>query len=312
MRGVALDRAHTADQWPEDSGVGGPWWQEPHTPGAPLTWSSIGLDAMALMLVVSLRKQGSRSFAARCQWPRLHPLNERAVPVPHHPLIVVESTRQLALALERRHLPPTCLPPLDPVSVSLGLDFRVRPTEYASATDVAVRLILSDRAPQSGPLARYRLTAEYLHGGTPFASCTMQFARPAPAGPHRDDEPALPACLSPAAAAVGAAADLDVMLARAPQGKVVIVPRDPRHPVLLPGRPTRLPVLAVLEAGRQATLLNSGMTAAAVTGLRMQLHGPVPLRGAEIDVATETGGTRVLVTAAGHIAATGTFTLVRP
>ncbi|MGW6318901.1 hypothetical protein [Streptomyces sp. NPDC055099] len=267
---------------------------------------------MALMLVVSLRQQGSRSFAARCQWPRLHPLNERAVPVPHHPLIVVESTRQLALALERQHLPPTGLPPLAPVSVSLGLDPRVRPTEHRSATDVAVRLVLSDHAPQSGSLARYRLTAEYLHAGKPFASCTMQFARPAPAGPTHEDEMTLPACLSPAAAAVGAAADLDVLLARAPQGRVVINPRDPRHPVLLPGRPTRLPLLAVLEAGRQATLLDSGMTAAAVTGLRMEFHAPVPLRGAGIEVAREAGGTRVLVTAAGRTAAKGTVTLLRP
>ncbi|MEV6758568.1 hypothetical protein [Streptomyces sp. NPDC051214] len=311
MRGVALDGAHTADQRPDDSGARVPWWQEPHAPDAPLTWSSIGLDAMALMLVVSLRKQGSRSFAARCQWPRLHPLNERAVPVAHHPLIVVETTRQLALTLERRHLPSTGLPPLDPLSVSLGLNPRVRPTEHGSATDVAVRLVLSDRAPQAGPLARYRLTAEYLHGGKPFASCTMQFARPSPASPAHGDDRVLPALLSPAGAAVGAAADLDVMLARAPQGRVLIAPRDPRHPVLLPGRPTTLPVLAVLEAGRQATLLNSGMTAAAVTGLRMQVHAPVPLRGAEIDVATETGGTRVLVSVAGRIAATGTVTLVR-
>ncbi|WP_329282441.1 hypothetical protein [Streptomyces sp. NBC_01451] len=63
--------------------------------------------------------------------------------------------------------------------------------------------------------------------------------------------------LRPSAAAVGAVADADVLLARGPRGRLVVVPRDSAHPALLPGRASCLSVLAVREAGRQAVLLSS-------------------------------------------------------
>lgn len=50
-----------------------------------LTWRVLGLEAVASMLVVSMRRQGDRSFEAQCQWPRTHPLNERVNVVEHHP-----------------------------------------------------------------------------------------------------------------------------------------------------------------------------------------------------------------------------------
>ncbi|MFF1517435.1 hypothetical protein ACFVYU_26225, partial [Streptomyces sp. NPDC058305] len=115
--------------------------------------------------------------------------------------------------------------------------------------------------------------------------------------------------LHPAAPAVGGAAVPDVMLARAPQGRLVILPRDPAHPVLLPGRPRELPLHAVLEAGRQAALLHQGRPASAVVGLAAQLRGPVPCRGAVIDVAPEENGARFAVTAEGRVVASGTVTL---
>ncbi|MFC8127122.1 AfsA-related hotdog domain-containing protein [Streptomyces sp. NPDC057302] len=261
---------------------------------------------MASLLVVSLKRQGSSAFTARCQWPRLHPLNERAIAVSHHPLIMAESTRQLAVALARQ---PHGLGSLEPVSVSLGFAPGPRPTERGSATDVAVRVSVSDHATQAGLQTAYRITAEYEHAGKLFGSCTMRCARPAnPDGPPAAARSS-PSLLHPPAAAVGAAADTDVMLARAPQGRLFIAPRDPGHPVLLAGRPARLPALAVLEAARQAALLTSGMTAAAVAGLHMELRAPVPLSGALVEVTAEPGGSRVLIMAAGQIAALGTVAL---
>ncbi|MEU6678908.1 hypothetical protein [Streptomyces sp. NPDC046925] len=282
------------------------------TGGATLTWRTLGLDAMASMLVVSLRRLGRTGFAAECQWPRLHPLNDRAVAVAHHPLLMVESTRQIAVALERLHLSAEGPALLEPVSVSLGLRSRSWPSERGSATDVTVRVSVSDHATPAPGLTGYRITAEYEHAGTPFGSCTMRMARPAPAGPPCAPAAApLPALLHPPAAVVGAAADTDVMLARAPQGRLAIMPRDPAHPVLLAGRPARLPAAAVLEAARQATLLNCGMTTAAVAGLRVELLAPVPSRGALVEVAAEPGGARVIVTASGRVAALCTVALLR-
>lgn len=110
---------------------------------------------------------------------------------------------------------------------------------------------------------------------------------------------------------MGAVADSAVLFARAPQGRLVIVPRDPAHPVLLPGRPGALPAPAVLEAGRQAVLLSSGTTAGGVVGLHTELRSPVPDRAAAVDVAADHAGARFVLTADGRLAATGAVSLLR-
>ncbi|MER8007795.1 hypothetical protein [Streptomyces sp. NPDC094149] len=286
--------------------------QEQHEgPGEPLTWRGLRLETMACMLVMTLRRLGDRFFEAQCQWPRLHPLNERATAVSHHPLIVVESTRQLATAVQNRHLRPGQEPLLEAVSVNLGLYAGTQPVESGSATRVSVRVMLSDLALRAGTLTSFRVTAEYLHAGQPFATCAIRFASaPTETGPPVPAPGS--ALLHPAAAAVGAVSEPDVLLARGPQGRLVIVPRDPAHPVLLPGRPAGLPALAVLEAGRQAVLLSSGMTARAVVGLYVDLRSPLPVRGAAVDVVPDHMGARFVVTAAGQVAATGAVTLLGP
>ncbi|MFC9463154.1 hypothetical protein [Streptomyces coelicoflavus] len=278
----------------------------------PVSWRALGLEAMASLLIVSLSRLSSRCFAARCQWPRLHPLNERTLTaVPHHPLIMVESTRQLARALELDQPSAAGTAPLEAVSVSLGLQLRALPVERGSATDVSVRMRVSDLSTQAGHLLAHRVTAEYLHAGQPFGTCTMRLTRSAGTAPP-PEEAMRSGLLHPSAAAVGAAAEGDVMLARAPQGRLVIAPRDRRHPEFLAGRPAHLPLAAVLEAGRQAVLLDSGMTAAAVIGLRADVCAPVPSRGAHIETRSDPGGCRYLVTFAGRPCATGAVTLLRP
>ncbi|CAL9370090.1 hypothetical protein [Streptomyces sp. enrichment culture] len=274
----------------------------------PLTWRGLGLDTMASLLVESFARLGRRCFAARCQWPRLHPLNERALgAVAHHPLIMAESARQLALALEYGRPPGAVRARLEPVSVRLGLRLRSWPAERGGATDVDVRMSVSDLVTVAGRPVSHRVTAEFLHTGESFGSCTTRFARPAGSAVPVEGAP-LPGLLHPPAAAVGATADGDVMLARGPRGRLVAAPRDPGHPVLLAG-PARMPLLAVLEAGRQAVLLESGMPAAAVIGLRADVCAPVPSRGALIETSAAPGGSRFLVTAAGRPAATGAVTL---
>ncbi|GLP64787.1 hypothetical protein TUSST3_14070 [Streptomyces sp. TUS-ST3] len=277
-----------------------------------LTWRGLGLETMASLLVVSLRREGDRSFHGRCQWPRAHPLNERTFTVQHHPLIAVETTRQLAAAIQRRHLLVGGARVHGAVSVRLGLSRGGQPTESGSATDVTGRVILSDLVTRAGSPVSFCVTAEYLHAGLPFATCAMRFTASRPEEREPFGEAPRPGLLHPAAAAVGAAADPDVLLARDAQGRVVIAPRDPGHPVLLPGRPGRLTTPAVLEAGRQAVLLSSGMTARAVVGLRVNVRSPVPDRGAAVDVVPEYGGARFVVSAAGRVVATGGVSLVRP
>ncbi len=275
-------------------------------------WRQLGLESMASMLVLTLRRRGSSYFEASCQWPRLHPLNERVIAVRHHPMLMAESTRHLASALQRSHLPIAGNEPLEAVSVRMGRRLRAQPVERGSATTVAVALSVSDLARSRGGLMAFRLTAEYRYAGIPFGTCSMRLARPAAPGAPTVGTTNSSALLHPPAAAVGAATDLDVMLARAPQGRILVMPRDPGHPVLLGGRSGRLPALGVLEAGRQAVLLTSGMTPAAVAGLRVDLHGPVPPCGALVETEVESDSIRFFLTSAGNLAAEGSVMLLRP
>lgn len=284
---------------------------EREAPDAPLTWRSAGLETMASMLVLSLRRLGSRGFEAWCQWPRSHPLNERDLVVVHHPLIMVESVRQIAAALERRHLPRTSAA-LEPDSVRLGLIHEAQPRERGVATAVLVRVAVSDVMLDDGRLVGYRVCADFLHGGLRFGSCTIRtLLREPGAAVGAAASSACHSLLYPSAAAVGAAAEPDVMVARSFQG-LVVAPRDPDHPVFRPGRSSRLSAVAVLEAGRQAALLSYGGTAAAVTGLSVDLCGPVPCAGAAVEVTSDPLGRRFTVHTRGHVTAVGTVGLLQP
>ncbi|MFG2310427.1 hypothetical protein ACGFS9_17410 [Streptomyces sp. NPDC048566] len=275
-------------------------------------WRELGLSAMSALLVVSLSHAGRHSFRAVCQWPRWHPLNERALAVTHHPLLLVESTRQLAALAQARCLPAAESPPrLRPVSVALGTDPRTRPVETGAATEVAVRVTMSDVSVASGALTGYRITAEYFHADRRFGVCAMVFAAAQPPAVDAGTG-SFAGLLHPAPAAVGAAAEPDVLVARAPQGRLLIVPRDGAHPVLLPGGPAELPLHAVLEAGRQATLLYQGRPPSAVVGLAVRSAGAVPGRGAAVDVVPEENGARFVVLDAGRAVASGTVTLAGP
>ncbi|WP_405848790.1 AfsA-related hotdog domain-containing protein [Streptomyces sp. NBC_01518] len=249
---------------------------DPEDVNGELTWRSLGLETVASMLLLSLRRLGDVSFEGRCQWPRMHPLNERANVVEHHPLIVVESTRQIAAAVQDGHLRSAGDQPFRAVSVSLGLHPGAQPSESGSVTHVPVRVTLSDLVPGAGALASFRVTVEHLHAGQVLATCTMTCAPPVP----DDGEPLVAApgfeLLHPSAAAVGAVADADVLLARGPQGRLVVVPRDPAH--------------------RQAVLLSSGMTSRAVAGLRVDIRSAVPARGATVAVASDHLGARFAMT----------------
>ncbi|MFH8394447.1 hypothetical protein [Streptomyces sp. NPDC018036] len=280
-------------------------------PGGPPTWRELGLQSMSATLVASLSRRGSRSFEALCQWPRWHALNERALAVTHHPLLMAESARQLAAALESRYLKGADDNRLQPLSVSLGADPRAQPVERGAASDVLVHVTVSDLVVRVGAVAAYRLTAEFFHAGTRFGACGMTLARPS-RPPLEVASTPYPGLLRPAPAAVGASAEPDVLLARGEQGRLVIAPCDPGHPVLLPGRPALLPALAVMEAGRQATLLYRGALPSAVAGIAVRLDAPVPSRGAVVEVAAEGGASRFLVKAGEQIAAMGTVTLLRP
>lgn len=250
MHPTARDAAPAAVRQPHGD-VDGPITQDTDMQDTQIVaWHTIGLETES-MLVVSLRRRGSHCFAAQCQWPRIQSLSVRTVTVTHHPLIMVECTRQLVMALEREYRHAVGAAPLEPVSMSLGLHPWARPAESGSATDVAVRIRVSDLVTWAGMLVAYRVTAEYLNAGVPFASCTMRLAPAAYTDTACDDKLVRPALLYPWPAAVGAASEPDVPVARAPQGRLVVAPRDPGHLVLLPGHPSRLPTPARTRGKRR-------------------------------------------------------------
>ncbi|MFF2365373.1 hypothetical protein ACFVU0_22135 [Streptomyces sp. NPDC058122] len=278
-------------------------------PDMPPAWDELGLPSMSAMLVASLSQRGKRSYEALCQWPRWHALNERALAVTHHPLLMAESARQLAAALELLYLQDAETERLQPVSVSLGVNPRTQPIERGVASHVLIHVTVSDLVVRRGTVAAYRLTAEFFDAGAYFGTCGMTLAHPS--GPGPEVTPAShPGLLRPAPAAVGASAEPDVLIARGAQGRLVIAPCDPGHPVLLPGRPARLPALAVLEAGRQATLLYRGALPSAVAGLAVRIDAPVPILGAAVEVTAEGCASRFVVKTGERTVATGTVTLL--
>ncbi len=194
--------------------------------------------------------------------------------------------------------------------MSLGLHPGLQPSESGSVTHVRARVTLSDLVPRAGALASFRVTTEYLHAGQVFATCTMICARTVP----DEGEPLVAGpgfgLLHPSAAAVGAVADADVLLARGPQGRLVIVPRGPAHPVLLPGRLRLLTALAVLEAGRQAVRLSSGMTSRAWRGCGWTC-GRRYRPGAAVAVVSDHLGAHFAMTVVDRTVATGTVSLRR-
>ncbi|MGW3917293.1 hypothetical protein ACWEBX_38300, partial [Streptomyces sp. NPDC005070] len=147
-------------------------------PGMPPAWDELGLPSMSALLVESLSQRGSRSYEAVCQWPRWHALNERALAVTHHPLLMAESTRQLAAVLELSYLQGADADRLQPVSVCLGVDPRTQPIESGVASHVLVHVTVSDLVVRVGAVAAYRLTAEFFDAGTYFGTCGMTLAHP--------------------------------------------------------------------------------------------------------------------------------------
>ncbi|MEV6196298.1 hypothetical protein AB0M19_28320 [Streptomyces sp. NPDC051920] len=283
--------------------------KRPIEPGRPPTWDELGLPSMSAMLVEALSQRGSRFYEAVCQWPRWHALNERALAVTHHPLLMAESARQLAAALELSYLRGADADRLQPISVNLGVDPRTQPIERGIASHVLVHVTTSDLVVRVGTVVAYRLTAEFFAAGTYFGTCGMTLAHPSRPGP--EPAPAShPGLLRPAPAAVGASAEPDVLIARGAQGRLVIAPCDPEHPVLLPGRPAQLPALALMEAGRQATLLYRGALPSAVVGIGVRIDAPVPSRGAAVEVAADGCASRFVVRTDEGTAATGTVTLL--
>lgn len=211
---------------------------------APVPWSAMGLPTVASMLVVS-----GRSSTARCRWPRFHPLEERSCPVRRHPLTMVEHTGRLALAVARLHMRGgPHAPAFETQSVSPGLGPGVQPQERDKATDAEVALGLSDIGGLPDRLPSYQGASRFPAPGDPLPSLHDAPGRPVCRGASRTDDsvPGGPAVVGPGPGGPavdgvlhppGAAAGGDAPTARAPQGRVAPVPRDPALP---PGRPDML------------------------------------------------------------------------
>ncbi|MFG3126992.1 hypothetical protein ACGFZU_04700 [Streptomyces tendae] len=270
MHEVATDQALDRRVRRHDDGIGDRRGQESVIRQVPLSWRDLVLDTMASLPVESFTRLGKLEYGRPAEAVRAR---------------------------------------LEPVSVGLGLRPRSWPVARRSATDVDVRMSVSDLVTVAGRPVAHRVTAEFLRTGESFGSCSVRLVRPAGSAAPSGEVP-LPGLLHPPAAAVGAAADADVMLARGPRGRLVTAPRDPGHPVFLAGRPAgaHAPVggSGGGAAGGSAGQWDDGCRGGRAAGRGVR---PVPSRGARVETSAEPGGSGLLVTAAGHLAATGAVTL---
>ncbi|MEE1930216.1 ScbA/BarX family gamma-butyrolactone biosynthesis protein [Streptomyces sp. TRM 70351] len=220
--------------------------------------------SVAEVLLTDVRSAGGGRFEAASQWTRSHPTFPRGGDGRHHPLMVVETLRQLGIYVPLRYYG------VDPDAhflireTSYALDPDAEPRAVDGASDVVCEVAVSHvRTDPSGMVGGLRLTARFRHGGRPFAVAAGT-ARMLGAARYRElrgprvtavpQDAAAPGQPRPGPGRLALASPLDAMLAH-DGGAPLISPADPWHPFFFDHGSDHVPGMVLLEAARQAAAL---------------------------------------------------------
>ncbi|MEV4341992.1 ScbA/BarX family gamma-butyrolactone biosynthesis protein [Streptomyces sp. NPDC049590] len=235
-----------------------------------------------VLLTDVLRVDETRFLAAAC-WSRSHPTFPVDGHAVHHPLMVVETLRQLGIFI------PLCYlgVPVDTRMLITDVFFTTEPAAQPraahGATQITCRVRVTGlRAGADGAAAGLRMHTEFLAGGAVFARAgggarflsAERYAAlrgplagtcqpPASAGLLRPD---------PARLGVPHARDVVIGCAGAPgpaPREVLVDAADPWHPFFFDHATDHVPGMVLLEAARQAAALASDGALARPTGARL-------------------------------------------
>lgn len=245
--------------------------------------------SVAEVLLTDVLRMDEVNFAAAACWPRSHPTFPVDGPAVHHPLMVVETLRQLGIFIPLRYFGV----PVDARLLITDLFFTTgpaaQPRVHHGATEVTCRVRLTRlHTGPDGIATGLRLHVDFLAGGAVFARAGGG-ARFFPAdryaalrGPLADVQPprASTGRRRPEPSALGVALPRDVVVgigerrgrgagAGGDRWEVVVDAADPQHPFFFDHATDHVPGMVLLEAARQAAALASGGALLQVTGARL-------------------------------------------
>ncbi|GAA2734406.1 ScbA/BarX family gamma-butyrolactone biosynthesis protein [Streptomyces nogalater] len=257
-----------------------------------------------VLLTDVLRVDATRFVAAAC-WSRSHPTFPVDGHAVHHPLMVVETLRQLGIFIPLRYLGVPVDTRMLITDVFFTTEPGAQPQAAHGATQVTCRVRVTGlRAGPDGALAGLRLHAEFLAGGAVFARAGggARFLSPeryaALRGPLLGtcQPPASAGLLRPDPARLGVPHARDVVIGCAgghgragPGGsggrhrrarppalrdrpdapEVLVDAADPWHPFFFDHATDHVPGMVLLEAARQAAALASEGVLSRPIGVRL-------------------------------------------
>ncbi|MEU3414923.1 MULTISPECIES: ScbA/BarX family gamma-butyrolactone biosynthesis protein [unclassified Streptomyces] len=240
--------------------------------------------SVAEVLLTDVLRVDETRFAAAACWSRSHPTFPVDGHAVHHPLMVVETLRQLGIFIPLRYFGLPVDTRMLITDVFFTTEPGAQPRASHGATQVTCRVRVTGlRTGPDGATAGLRLHAEYLAGGTVFARAgggarflsAERYA--ALRGPRAGtcQPPASAGLLRPDPARLGVPHARDVVIGlaerhgRAGTADVLVDAADPWHPFFFDHATDHVPGMVLLEAARQAAALASGGALSRPTGARL-------------------------------------------
>lgn len=216
--------------------------------------------------MTDVRRTGRWTFDAAASWSPSHPTFPRDGARLHHPLLVVETLRELGIVVPLSYFGVAKTTRFVITDMFFRLDPRAEPTAGYGATEVTCRAEVGNpRIRSDGTLTGLRLTVDLLAGGRAFARAgggvrfvaADRFA--ALRGGRGSVDEQLPGEPGgrPEAALLGVPHGRDIVIGLE-DGHAVVHAADRRHPFFFDHAVDHIPGMLLLEAARQAAVVAGG------------------------------------------------------
>ena len=219
-------------------------------------------------------------FEVGVRWPGTHSFYTPAAPRVHDPLLFLESVREAGVLIAHAGYQI----PMEFKFLTNQKWFHVDDpaglrTNGSDPVDVTMRVTAKDIKRRARSFAGMLFDVECYRDGSRIGTAAYRWSCVSSAGyarlrgRYRDAQPEVPAGAFPVDHdLVGRCAAIDVMLADAPGENTWLLRVDPEHHVIYDHPMDHVPGNAIIEAGRQAALLASGMPEALPVGGELDFH----------------------------------------
>ncbi|MFE9249093.1 ScbA/BarX family gamma-butyrolactone biosynthesis protein [Streptomyces sp. NPDC007088] len=250
----------------------------------PLSWSRtvprewVHRSSAAEVLITDVVARTGNRYAAAAAWSRSHPTFPLDGSDLHHPLLIMETLRQLGIYIPLRHFGVPEDSRLVIADVHFRADPAAEPRAAAACTEVSCDVLATHlRFRNDGTLSGLRLDVTLSAAAGPFARGgglvhflpAARYVRMRRGGADLPPPPPEPGLRRPPRRLLGVAHDRDVVIA-ADGGSARVAPFDVRHPFFFDHPSDHVPGVVLLEAARQAAAYASGGTLVRPRAVRMK------------------------------------------